>query len=191
MKKKKIKIDGMLMATFITTLFYSSTYPYIHKEIISSIPDTMISIEQIINCLGIISSGMLWNKFSNKLFKFYPVYCVMETVLGIITTIFAITTHNLVVYYLVDTIIYAVVTRNICCGIVKLRTLRYNTEESREKFDNNDNSIYAFATILGSIIAIFLNLNFKIMLIIATFRNMIDNIFYIVIYHNERKNKEA
>ena len=29
---KRIKIDGMLMATFLTTLFYASTYPYIHKQ---------------------------------------------------------------------------------------------------------------------------------------------------------------
>lgn len=187
----KRKFDGMLVATFITTLFYSSTYPYIHKEIISSVSDAFISLEQIVNCLGIIYSGLLWNKFSNKIFRFYPLFCVLESILGVFTSVFAITTHNLAVYYMVDTIIFAVVTRNICCGGVKLRALRYNSEEKREKYDNNNNSLAALATIIGSTISIFLNLNFEIMLCIATVGNMVDNIFYIFIYYNEKKNKEA
>lgn len=33
--KMRYKIDGMLIATFLTTIFYSSTYPYIHKELMT------------------------------------------------------------------------------------------------------------------------------------------------------------
>ncbi len=45
------------------------------------------------------------------------------------TTIYAIITHNIVVYYLLDTIVFAIITRNICCGGIKLRAIRYNSEE--------------------------------------------------------------
>lgn len=114
-------------------------------------------------------------------------YCVLETLLGIATALFAITTRNIVAYYMLDTIVFAVVTRNICCGGVKLRAIRYNSEEKREHFDNNDNSIASFATILGSIIAMFLNLNFETMICIAIFGNAIDNIFYIFIFYSTRK----
>lgn len=184
----KIKrIDGMLLATFLTTLFYSATYPYIHKNIMMVASDQIVALNQIINCLSIVIFGSLWNKFSDKLFALYPAICVMETILGIGSTIFAVRAKNIVAYYIIDTLIFAVVTRNICCGGVKLKALRYKTETAREHFDNNNNSASAVATIIGSLIAIVLNLDFEIMLCIATLGNAIDNIFYIIIYKSTRK----
>lgn len=181
-RKEHINVDGMLLATFFTTIFYSSTYPYINKQIMTVASDSLIALNRMINCISVIIYGKLWNSKSEFLFKFYPVYCVLETLIGIMTTIFAIMTNNIVMYYLLDTLVFAIVTRNICCGGVKLRAIRYNTEEKREQFDNNDNSVYSFATILGSIIAMFLELDFATMLCLATFGNAIDNIFYIVIF---------
>ena len=144
--------------------------------------DNFIALNQIINCISVVIFGWLWNKKSEKLFNFYPVFCVLETTLGIMTTAYAIITHNIIAYYLLDTFVFAIVTRNICCGGVKLRAIRYNSEEKREHFDNNNNSASSIATIIGSIIAMFLNLDFAIMLCIATFGNAIDNIFYIFIF---------
>lgn len=186
---KNIKLDGMLLATFLTTIFYSSTYPYIHKQIMMVATDSIIALNQIINCISIIIFGSIWNKKSEKLFVYYPIFCVIETMFGILTTIYAILTYNLVAYYLLDTIVFAIVTRNICCGGVKLRAIRYTTEEEREHFDNNDNSSYSLATIIGSVVAMFINLDFKTMLCLATFGNAIDNIFYICIFYNT-KNKQ-
>ena len=187
----KKKIDGMLLATFLTTIFYSTTYPYIHKEVMANVSDSIIALNQIINCLSIVILGSLWNKKSDKLFKHYPTFCILETVLSISLTIWATTTNNIMAYYIIDTLIFAVVTRNICCGGVKLRAIRYNTEEDREHFDNNNNSASAIATILGSVIAMILDLDFSLMLWLATFGNAIDNIFYIFIYKStQRKRKE-
>ena len=90
-------------------------------------------------------------------------------------------------YYIIDTLIFSIVTRNICCGGVKLRAIRYNSEIEREHFDNNNNSVSAIATILGSVIAMILDLDFVTMLWIATFGNAIDNIFYIFIFKNTYK----
>lgn len=89
---------------------------------------------------------------------------------------------------MLDTIVFTIITRNICCGGVKLRAIRYNSEKEREHFNNN-NSAYSLATIIDSIIAMFLNLNFTTMLCLATFGNMIDNIFYIVIYIKTKQRK--
>ena len=173
----------MLLATFLATLFYSSTYPYIHKEVITISPNSFIAINQIVNCISVILFGYIWNKKSDKLFKFYPLLCVVETFLGICTTLYAIITKDILAYYLLDTFVFAIITRNICCGGVKLRALRYNTEKSRECFDNNNNSMSAIATIIGSIIAMVLNLKFSSMIWIATLGNAIDNMFYIYIYY--------
>lgn len=181
------KCDGMLVATFVTTLFYAATYPYIHKEIMMIASDALIAVNQIINCLSIVVFGSLWNKHSDKLFRFYPFFCVFETALGIGSTIFAICSHDVAAYYIVDTLIFAVVTRNICCGGVKLRAIRYTTEAARERFDNNNNSAAAVATILGSLLAMLLHLDFNVMLCIATVGNAVDNGFYIVIYKHQKR----
>lgn len=189
----KKKIDGMLLATFLTTIFYSSTYPYIHKEIMSNVSDSIIALNQIINCVSIILIGSLWNKKSDNLFKHYPTFCISETLLGVLSTIWVIVSNNIVAYYIIDTLIFAIITRNICCGGVKLKAIRYNSEEKREQFDNNNNSSSAIATIIGSVIAMMLNLDFTIMLCIATFGNAIDNIFYLFIYktHKPRSNESS
>lgn len=187
MSKQSCKIDGMLLATLLTTLFYSATYPYIHKEIVSNVSDSIIALNQIINCISIIVYGRVWNKKSDRLFKFYPMFCILETMLSIGSAIWAIMSGDIVAYYIVDTLIFAIVTRNICCGGVKLRAIRYRTEKEREHFDNNNNSMSAIATIIGSFIAMILELDFNMMLILATIGNSIDNIFYICIFYNQKK----
>lgn len=152
-----------------------------------NVSDSIIALNQIINCLSIVILGSLWNKKSDKLFKYYPVLCISETILGVFSTIWATLTHNILAYYIIDTLIFAIVTRNICCGGVKLRAIRYKTETDREHFDNNNNSMSAIATIIGSIIAIILKLDFVSMLWLATIGNAVDNIFYIFIYRKTRK----
>lgn len=180
----------MLLTTFLTTIFYSATYPFIHKLIMESVSDNIVALSQIINCLSIVILGSLWNKKSDRLFKCYPVFCVTETILSIFSAIWATTTHNIMAYYIIDTLIFAIVTRNICCGGVKLRAIRYRSEKDREQFDNNNNSVSAIATILGSVIAMVLDLDFSIMIWLATLGNTIDNVFYIIIFKNTQNNKE-
>lgn len=183
---RQIKFDGMILATLICTTFYSTSYPFIHKQIMYYTSDNLIALNQIINCVSIVLFGFIWNK-TKRLFNLYPALCIIEGILSIGSTIFAITTHNIVAYYIIDTLIFSIVTRNICCGGIKLRAMRYNTEEQRERYDNNNNSANAIGTIVGSCLAMILDLNFEVMLIIATIGNTADNIFYICIYYNERK----
>ena len=189
MKIKDIKIDGMLAATFLTTIFYSATYPYIHMTVMKAASSSVIAVSQIINCLSAIAFGRLWNQNSDAFFRFYPVYCVMETLCGVCSTTYAIATGNVVAYYIMDVIFFALITRNIICGGARLRAVRYATEEAREHFDNNNNSASAIATIIGSLIAVRLNLDFPAMLCAATFGNAIDNAFYICIYFSSRKKR--
>ena len=180
----KRKVDGMLLATFLTTIFYSATYPYIHKEVMENVSDSIIALSQIINCLSVVALGSLWNKKSDEMFKRYPMFCICETVLSVCSTIWATTTHNIIAYYIIDTLIFAIITRNVICGGTKLRAIRYNSESAREHFDNNNNSASAIATIIGSIIAMLLDLDFSIMLWLAVIGNAVDNVFYIFIYKN-------
>ena len=61
-----ISFDGIIAATFFTNLFYSMSYPYIHKTILSYASPSLISINQIINCLSIILFSSLWNKYGEN-----------------------------------------------------------------------------------------------------------------------------
>ena len=182
------KSDKILLATFLSTVFYSTAYPTIHKEIVIHISDFMIASEQIISCLGVVIASVLWNKYSDILFRKFPFFCVFETVAGITTTTYAIMSDNIIIYYILDTFVFAMITRNIICGGNRLRSERYRKESEREHFDNNNLSASAIATIIGSCIAMLLDLDFKVMLCVSTFGNALDNILYIQVYR-ENQNK--
>jgi len=184
---KKVKLDGMILATFLTTLFYASTFPFIHKQIMLETSDNFIALSNIIDCASVIILGSIWNKWSKRLFKFYPLFCILETIVTIAMCIWTLATGNLAAYYMMGTIEMAVITRNMVCGGTRLRILRYKTEEEREHYQNNNNSADALATIIGSCIAMMLDLPFSLMLGLATFGNCIDNIFYLVIYYSTLK----
>ena len=182
------KLDIMLVATFVTTLFYSSTYPYIYVEIMKSISNKYVAITQIICCVSVIIFSAIWNKHSEKLFKFYPLFCVLEAILSLLLLIYILGfSLNLGFYYIANTVIFAIITRNICCGGIKLRAKRYPNEEMREKFDNKNNSVSAIATLVGSGISIVLKLPIDVMIILAFIGGILDNIIYIVIFYQEMK----
>ena len=42
--------DLMLLSNFLSTLFYSASYPYIYAEIVKAISRHYISFEQIVSC---------------------------------------------------------------------------------------------------------------------------------------------
>lgn len=184
------KIDCMILATFVATIFYASTYPYIHRHIMGQVTDNLIALNEIIDCVGVIISGAVWNKFSDKLFPFYPLFCILETIADVSVTIWALSSGNLAAYYILGCIEFSVITRNMICGGNRLRILRYQSDEEREHYQNNNNSASAIATIIGSLIAMKLNLSFPVMLSLATFGNATDNVFYMVIYYQTTRRKK-
>jgi len=189
---KKFKcFDGMLLATFFTTLFYSATYPFIYKKIMSDprMTEDFVALQQILNCLSVIVFSYIWENKTDKLFKYYREFCIAEMVTTTSITIYCLITNNIVGYYILDSIAFALITRQIICGGIKLRANRYNTEQKRVSFDNKNNMFGSAATIIGSLLAMILSLDFEIMLILATIGNCIDNIFYITIYTNQTRRK--
>lgn len=182
------KTDSMLLATFFSTCFYSATYPYIYKVIMSAVTENAIAVNQIAVCISVILFSSLWNRFSNRLYPFFQLFCVLESIAGVCTSVYvALYPENVMIYYILDTLMFCLITRNIICGGVRLRAVRYKSETEREHFDNSNNSVSAMATIIGSLIALKLNLDFTKMIWIAAIGNMIDNIFYILIFEETKK----
>ena len=179
-------LDAMLLTSFISTLFYSASGPCINKTLMLYVSEKHIAASQLTSCLGTVIFGFLWDKKSEKLFNYYAVFCIIEIIFEVVATTLVVTTSNIIAYYILEMIIYAVITRNIICGGNLLRSLRYR-DETRAKYDNNYNIATAVASIIGSLLAIKFDLSFVAMIIIATIGNVIDDLFYIGIYYKTKE----
>jgi hypothetical protein len=176
----------MLLANFISTLFYSLSYPYIYAETVKVVPHLYISVEQILACLGTIVFCRLWNKHSDKLFTKYHVILGLEIIADIILFADVLIRHNLSFYFLRNVIIFALITKNVACGGTKMKARVHPTEKLREQYDNNSNIACSVATLLGAGIAIISNMNLWLLFIFAFIGNVADNAFYLYIYYKLR-----
>lgn len=180
------KFDSILLTNCITNIFYTATYPYIYKMLYTNISEKMIALTTIISCLSIIIFSQIWNQYGDRLYKFFPVFCIGEFIASVILTIYLLNTYSYNSYYLYETFSTAIITRQIFCGMNRLKRIRY-TDKDRELFDNKNSAWCSLGTIIGSLIAMVLNLNFETMLWIATFGNAVDNLSYSGIYFKEQK----
>ena len=185
-RKLKYLSNTMFLANFISTLFYSLSYPYIYAETIKVVPKCYISIEQILTCLSIIVFCKLWNKYSDNLFSHYLTILIAELAADVYLFADVIIRNNLKSYFMLNVIIFAIITRNVCCGITKLRAKVNPTENLRERFDNNLNIVDSAATLIGAGIAMICPFSIKTLFVFALIGNISDNAFYIYIYHKAK-----
>lgn len=172
----------MLLANFISTLFYATSYPYIYAETIKTVPRGYIGLEQILCCISTIIFCKLWNKYSDKFFNHYLVIVWAEIVADVILFTDVLIRWDLSFYFLLNIIIYSFITRNLCCGGTKMRAKVNPTEKLRECYDNNNQIVSATATLMGAGFAIICPLDLKYLFIFALIGNIVDNFFYIYIY---------
>lgn len=182
MNLKKLS-NLMLFSNFFCTLFYSMSYPYIYAEMVKVISHGYISFEQIVSCISIVIFGTLWNKYGDILFKHYMKIIVFEIIADIFLFGNVIITGNMQFYFVLNVLIYAVITKNLSCGGIKMRAKVNPDEKSRERFDNNSNTVYAIATLLGTTGEIIFNFNLKTLFVLALIGGVVDNFFYIYIYN--------
>lgn len=172
----------MLIAAGISTFFYSASYPYIYAETLKAVPQSYISLEQILSCLGIIVFCRLWNKKSDTLFRYYDKMLYLEIIADGILFVDVICREDLKFYFILNLMIYAIITRNICCGGTKMRAMVNPTDKERECYDNNLNIICSIATLAGASIALLIDIPIRILFILALIGNTADNLFYLYIY---------
>lgn len=172
----------MLLANFLANLFYAASYPYIYQQTVSVVPKSYISIEQLLPCLWMIVICKAWNRFSDKLFRFYRIILYLEIICDSILFMHVIITNDLQFYFMLNVIIYSVVTRNLACGGTKMRAIVNPTDKERERFDNNSNIVASASTVIGTGIAAILPLSIRTLFILAFIGNIVDNFIYLKIY---------
>lgn len=180
MPKKLSKL--MLISNFVSVLFYSMSYPYIYAQTCKIVPTYYISIEQLLSCTSTIIFCWLWNKYSDRLFNHYAKIIVAETLFDVILFADVMIRNDLKFYFLLNVIIYALVTRNMACGGTKIRAMVNPTERDREQYDNNSNIVVSVATILGTTAAFVYMPDFKVLCVLALIGNVSDNVLFWHIY---------
>ena len=126
--------------------------------------------------------SLIWNKYGDKLFKHYPKIVVLEVIADSYLFLDVIVRGNLKFYFVLNILIYSIITRNITCGFVKIRAKVNSNEKDREKFDNNTNTVEALATITGAFLSIVTMPTLKVLFILALIGGIIDNFFYLYVY---------
>lgn len=177
----------MLVTNFICTLFYSLSYPYLYAKALKTVSKNYISAEQIISCSGVVVFGILWNNSGDKLYKHYPLIVLTETIADIILMVHVLITGNLKFYFIFNVLIYAIITRNMANGGIRLRAKVHPDEKSRERYDNNNNIVNSVSTLLGASLSIVLKLDMTTMFVFALIGNVFDNGFYYYIYKKVNK----
>lgn len=172
----------MLLSNLICTLFYAISYPYIYAETVKIVPHYYISLEQITLCLGTIIFCRLWNKYSDKLFRYYKTFLLLEIMADIVLFADVLTRNNLSFYFLLNVIIASTITKNLSCGGIKMRAMVNPSEREREQFDNNSNIVNAVATLVGASMAMIFDIDLRWLFILAFIGNASDNCFYLYIY---------
>ena len=176
----------ILLSNLICTLFYSMSYPYIYAETIKVVPHFYIGIEQILACVGTIIFCKAWNMYSDRLFKHYRLFLILEVIADLILFTDVLIRNDLKFYFLLNIIIYSVITKNLCCGGVKIRAIVNPTEKEREQYDNNSSIVNAIATLIGAGVAMMFDFNLTLLFVFALIGNGLDNAFYIYIYNKIR-----
>lgn len=172
----------MLLSNGISTLFYSMSYPYIYVQLVQAVPHLYIGLEQILACLGTIIFCRLWNNHSDRLFSHFRLILWLEIIFDMYLFVDVIIRNDLKFYFLLNILIFSIITRNLCCARTKMRAKIHPTEDLREKYDNNVNVVCSVATLSGTAIAIVIIMPLWLLFIIACIGNVIDNFFDLYIY---------
>ena len=188
MNNKKLS-NLMLLANFLSTLFYSASYPYIYAETVKVVPKRFIGLESILYCLGAIIFCRLWNLYSDKLFSHYRAILLTEVIADSILFADVLIRCDLKFYFLFNLIIFSIVTKNINCACVKMTAKVHPNEKMREQYDNNSSIVTSTATLIGATVAMIYVFNLTTLFILALIGNIVDNFFYLYIYGSLTKQK--
>lgn len=179
---KRIFSDDLLIANFLGNLFFSISYPTIHFVLIKDVGEKIISLNAIVMCLVGIVFPILWNKKSDFMYRKYGYLLTIEGISYILLTIlFICGLIDSKFYYLLDTLLFAIIAKNIICGGNRLRASRYKNED-REEYDNNSALVSNSSSLIGFTISFLFVIPTNIAFILIAFGIIIDNIFYYKAY---------
>lgn len=189
MKSTKWCFRQLLLWDALTgALLFHTCFPVVHQFVVARLSDRLIALESMILSVGVILIRSLFNKYGDRLFKFCPLYLLIESVayISICTAIYS----NLIpvkVYFLIEISVVALATQCIMCCTTRMRRLMYDGE-TREYFDNCQSIAFAIGGIVGGSIAL-IGLPLKLGWIIIIFNVILTDIFVGIVWYKMKKKK--
>jgi len=180
----------MLAAAFLVPFVFALSYPTVNQKIFSNITPKIISINSMIICIAIIVSGKIWKKYEVVLYKHYDKFlCIESLAYIIIVSLILYSKINYYEYFLLDTIIFAIISKSIHFGCNSLKLQYFSDLEERKNYDN-DNMIYCSAgTLIGSVLNIFIGPSVTTAFLAVIVGVSIDNIIYLYLFYKLNKKK--
>lgn len=179
---KQLRKDYLLLAVFLSNIFYTVGYPVIQQLTMQGIEDArLISLNALIGCSSGVIVGKIWNKYKKKLIKLFPVFAIGDIVTYAVLCLAFWITKDAQMYYIAQVLIACMTIKNVCFGLNTIKSIRYKKEQ-REEFDNNEAILGNAASMigfgLGSLIPIPVKIGFILMLI----GTIIENALYCKVY---------
>lgn len=179
--------DKLILSGFISMLFYSVAYPVVHTVTIQNLDSRVLSASSFISCILVIIVNKVWLTKSEELYKKFGIMLFIESLLYFIILIM-ILTKNITPqkYYILDTLLFSSITRNIICGGNRLKAIRYK-DNDREEFDNKSVMFYNVASIIGYGISSIIKVPTNIAFVIMYVGIISDNFIYYIVYKQTNK----
>lgn len=177
--------DKVLVGNFLFTILFTISNPLYQSTLFKEMGYKFLPYTTIVNQIFGILYSKLALKYEEKMFKLYKKISMIEVfTFSIITCTTLFDLIPLKWFYVLDTILYSLVTILLATvgNIVKSRL--YPTPEERSKFDNTRSIVYNVASLIGSILVILVPMSVKTCLIITCIALIIDDFFYCNAYTN-------
>lgn len=182
MEKNK-KFDLLLLSCFISNLFYALSYATIQVTIISQISTNLLSFKNLITSILTLLVVKLSTKFEYQAYKKYKSMLVLELLILFIITAMALMTKNIIMYFILDSLLYCTLAQAVICSTNKFYTKKYD-ENTRSLFDNNTIFYSNLASAIGYLIATLTTLTIDNAIILVFLALLFNNTCYLI-EHNK------
>lgn len=185
MNYRKLLKDPILHGAFFSSLFLELGYPSVYCSVMQMVDSRLISIREVILCLGTIMVNSFCIKRSDQIYKLFPLFCCAEILLFVILMLSAMNGYiSLRMYYIIEIIIVVLISKNINCAVSRIKSICYMGER-REWFDNFVPILCSVSVLLANVTNIVTPIPRNVAFIMMLIGIGIDNIFYYIAYKKQ------
>lgn len=180
---KALKTDKLLKAKFLSGIPYMYSFTAMQQLLYSSINARLLTFMDLFSSIAIIIINDKWGKISNrgdeitkKIFK--PLLLIETISYGILVIVYFIN-RNMVIFYILNSLMHIFITQNISSCMYYIQQKRYG--EERAEFDINISSIGCAISIIGYIGATLIPPTIEVSFVCFYLATVLDNVYQIIV----------
>ena len=173
----------IFLSLFLSGLILTYINPIFLKTIITELPPEWIAFESLFFSVSTLLIGMVWKgKLRDNVLKYFILFCIIESLLGFILSLYLILIEfNVWVYAIFSLIYQSLITIFVGKCIMVFKTKLWN-EKKREEYDNNTSIISSITCVLGFLLALLFMPSLKFALILWSIACIIDDIGWMIVF---------